>query len=311
VGLIIGNGLSIDLHQSNEALGTWNPSSPLGWDLRAPNHPDEHLLNYLPRFREQVQAIRAEHHDLTDFDVFEAIAAKFIGQDGFDACVTVAEMRHFLALAYSAFQLEVDKLNLGDWRWTLFLRSLRSRLRAVVSFNYELVLERLLAHSGVVFGRVGIDTNYQVMLLKPHGSIDSALHPKIIQAPVGYPLANCIDRNDAPIARLVPGQWLQPRLEVDIVLPMEQSPYLPFQWVRPGYEMFARLGDKLDCLVLAGLSYWGVDRPEINYLLDCLSPRSRIVVVNPHPDPELMARLASFETVRQIAEPTALDAIFD
>jgi hypothetical protein len=183
-------------------------------------------------------------------------------------------------------------------------------LRTIISFNYELVLERLMARCAVSFGRFGIDTNYRAMLLKPHGSIDAALDPHAIVVPVGYPLVNCIDRNDASIVRLAPEHWLEPRLEVDIVLPMEESPYLDFQWVRPGYERFSYIARTLDCLMLIGLSYWEVDRPEIDYVLDCMKSNSTIVVVNPHPNPDLMDRLAGFRSARQIDGPVPIDELF-
>src|SRR5579864_2962955 len=144
LGLVVGNGLALDLHQSQPGLKSWNPSNPLRWDIRAPGHPDRQLLDYLPRFREQIDLARDGTRAVPDFEIFRKVAEGLACRNDFDSCVTVAEMRHFLAIAYSAFQLEVDKLDLISWPWQQFLRSLSKRLTVVVSFNYELVLERLL-----------------------------------------------------------------------------------------------------------------------------------------------------------------------
>jgi hypothetical protein len=69
--------------------------------------------------------------------------------------VTVAEMRHFIALAYAAFQLRADQIDWVSWQWVAILRTLGSRMKVVASFNYDLGLERALDQSHVQNWRVG------------------------------------------------------------------------------------------------------------------------------------------------------------
>ena len=46
VGLVVGNGLSIDLRQSVQAaLANWDTQSPLGWKVATPNAPTTALLS--------------------------------------------------------------------------------------------------------------------------------------------------------------------------------------------------------------------------------------------------------------------------
>jgi hypothetical protein len=291
VGLIVGNGLALDLQATFPELAQWNPSAPLSWQVSALDSPNVDLLDRMPRFQARAAELRAANRTLSDFDIIDSVSRLCGGKSDFQSCVTVAEMRHFLALAYATFQQQADQIDWGSWSWLEIVRTLGSRLKVVASFNYELGFERALETSQVQHWRVGLDQPNGLPVVKPHGSIDAALHPNSIVAPVGYPLANCIDRNDAPLVRLQKGQWLLPRTEVDIVLPLEESPYLDYQWVRPAYELFRRLGHALDTLVVVGISYWAVDRPEIDYLLDSVNAGAKVFLVNPRPPKDLMTKL--------------------
>jgi hypothetical protein len=289
--LIVGNGLAIDLQTSFVELAQWNPTHPLDWNIRALDEPDVPLLDRMPRFQARVAEVRQASPGFSDFDIINAIAQLCVGQWDFESCVTVAEMRHFLALAYAGFQEHADQVDWASWSWLRIVRALGSRLRVVASFNYELAIERALETCQIQHWRVGLDEAKGLPIVKPHGSIDAALHPKSIVVSVGYPLENCVDRNDAPLVRLTKDRWRAPRTEVDIVLPMEESPYLGYQWVQPGYELFRRIGQTLDTLVVAGISYWGADRPEIDFMLESVRAPTKVFVVNPRPPEELLVKL--------------------
>jgi hypothetical protein len=155
VGLIVGNGLALDLQASFRELEQWNPSAPIAWKVSALDAPNVAVLDRMPRFQARVAELRGAGTALSDFDIIDAISRLCGRQSDFDSCVTVAEMRHFIALAYAAFQLRADQIDWVSWQWVAILRTLGSRMKVVASFNYDLGLERALDQSHVQNWRVG------------------------------------------------------------------------------------------------------------------------------------------------------------
>jgi hypothetical protein len=319
IGLIVGNGLSLDivyfLSKSSPSLKeSWNPQKPLSWILPTPDQPHIPLLPCsLPRLAAFVDKIKREGKELSDFDIFERIckhieknnesSKPYIPKSGdsynkaaaekeFNLSCIEAEARHFLAIAYSHFQLQLDLLEIKGWPWLEWINESVKELISIVSFNYDLILETALDKSGATYRRFGIYTeNNGIPILKPHGSIDFEVTG--IMMPTGYPLKNVAIRNDFPIKILRREELNMVRTEADIVLPHEYSPLSTFQWVKPGYAHFQEVGPTLTHCVFLGLSYWDCDRPEIDFLIKHLNQRTKIVVANPEPPKKFMKQITS------------------
>lgn len=296
VGLVAGNGLCIDLRRFLcPSLERWDTQKPLDWRLLTPGKQDTSLFKSLPRFAKAIEKTKQEEKKLSDFDIFDRISRHLARnsplnfEEAFEKAALEEEMRHFLAIAYSHFQLHVDSHDIEGWSWLTWLRKSKRALVYIISFNYDLVLERALDKSGVQFRRFGVrKENTGILMLKPHGSIDFDVEG--INMPVGYPLENVASKNNFPLRCLDESELLQPRTEVDIVLPKEYSPYLDFQWVGPGYKCFNEIGFSLTQCIFAGLSYWECDRQEIDFLLESLAPDVELIVANPKPPTEFLAK---------------------
>lgn len=307
IGLVIGNGFSLSLQQSlAPQLDKWHPSHPLSWCLTTPGRSDTPLLISLPRFAKAITETKRTYPHITDFQVFDQILHR-INEDSINNhhLILKAEMRHFLAIAYSHFQLEVNSHAIDNWSWVSWFKRNCSNFVSIISFNYDLILERLLHVTQIPFHRIGIYHEHRgIPVLKPHGSIDFEVLD--VSHPVTYPLKTLMTYTNSPRRCLKEDELLHPRTEVDIVLPKEYSPFLKFQWVHPGYEWFNQNAWKLTHCYFIGLSYSHADRPEINFLLDCIQPQTEIIYINPDPPKEFIEAAYSRNLRVRLVEPSQL-----
>ncbi len=209
-----------------------------------------------------------------------------------------AEVRHFLALAYSHFDQTVKWRMLLRWKWREWLRQHQNSLQTVVSFNYETSVERALQ---IVLGRPVRSFCVQSqseplypLLFKPHGSIDYVMARGCIGGwEPSYPLKIVSSLNNTSIVQCSRAETLQARIEAFTVLPGELSPYRHFQWVKPLYDKWHMLAASVTHCVVAGISYWECDRPELDFLLSALPKRATVIIANPVPSCDLISFIRS------------------
>jgi hypothetical protein len=289
------------------ALGQWDPRQPLSWVLDTPGKPGVRWLDSLPSLRDAIAEVRSSEPSLSDFEVFQSILGtprqrtsrlriRHARQSRIDVAKpsgsVEAESRHFLAIAYSHFFYATRQLDMRPWRWHKWLCGNAQHIRFVVSFNYDLVLERLLSGWNVCFYRIPFRRDGDaVPVFKPHGLVDYDVTRQFVRFQVGYPLLFHLNLNDVPIVCLPTSSLLVPRREGLTVLPNESSRYRCYQWVKPGYEEFRSCGSSLTHCLFVGQSYMACDRPEIDELLESLDLRAEVIVANPNP-PDLFLRRA-------------------
>lgn len=286
--LIVGNGLSIDL--CNHLRVQLDPSHPFGCPVMTPGKPTRSFLADLPHLQNLIN----NRSGLNDFDVignFLSTLNNDCSQWDSSQTKTYCEIRHFLCVAYSWFQIQLDgHENASEWRWTKWISVNREELVGAFSFNYDLVLERTLARAAISFHRIGVGNKKHGMpIAKPHGSID--FETVGISVPVQYPLRMAIFLNDTPIKVIPSAAWLQPRVQPSLVLPAEASPQSTFQWVSPCWTWFHEQAPSFKRCVIVGLSYWPCDRSEIDFLVNQLPRDCQAYVVNPHPSQEFVELL--------------------
>ena len=277
IALIAGNGLTIDLAREHDL---WHPSEPLDFEFDMPGG-----LPWREALPEMAAMIPCDAQD--SFAALQALPLQ--GNYRLDA-----EVRHFLALAYSHFDHQVQLEMLQRWRWRRWLRQHHRNLHSIVSFNYETSIERALQS---VVGRTiwnacvrNSPTSGYPLLFKPHGSVDIVMAPGYIGGwEPAYPLNNICALNNTPIVQCSRADTLQARIEAFTVLPGEMSPYRDFQWVAPLYNYWQTLAASVTHCVVAGISYWECDRPELNSLLSALPKRANVIIANPEPSEDLLA----------------------
>jgi hypothetical protein len=296
--IVVGNGLTIDLIASSDpALFTdWHPSRPLSWAVRVED--GRPLRDCLPHFFTEVDAVLAAWPHVSDFTVVDRIvklaeerrrSADALGwragqAPGYEAGRLDTEARHFLGIAYSALEAELQRrCSVDEWRWLRYIEGLGKDLLAVMSFNYDTSIERTLTAGGIPFFHCGVEPQAGMPLGKPHGSIDYAMAPGgvHIDQPPAYPINIVMQLIDVPMRRLPVAELARPRHHVEVVPPMAASKIRHFQWVWPIFDAFRQLAPAIERCVFAGLSGWPVDQPELRDVLRVLNPATEVVVANP------------------------------
>lgn len=296
--IVVGNGLTIDLAARSDAslIRDWHPARPLAWTVAT--HDGRSLPDSLPHFYREIDAARAAQPGASDFTLIDGVVkrAQQLGAvadamgwptgsaTSLEAGRLDAEARHFLGLAYSALDLELRARGaFGGWPWVEYLRSLGSSLIAVMSFNYETVMEQALGAAGVPFFHAGVEPQAGAPLGKPHGSVDYEIAPNIIDvggAP-DYPINLVMSLVDAPMNRLASADLTKPRLHVELVPPMGATPRKTRRSIAgPSWRKASKIGQThWNRRIL--VSGWPVDQPELCQVLRTLNKATEVVVANP------------------------------
>ena len=288
IGLLVGNGLSLSvLSAISRGAQSWSTQNPLRWNITNASAPNRFLVDEHPELGTAYRELRDEDPEASDFVLIDRMLRSSSDLHSHDFGSTLAwQLRNYLAMAFSHFQLGVldptIRDSYSDLGWSRWLSVYGSQTLAAISFNYDLVLERLLSAAGISASRPAVEARpLSLPITKPHSSIDFG--PAIN--------VGAIFNSDVPQRLLARDEMLLGRREWTIVLPGEPSQNGELQWVRPGVEDFRQLSSTLTHVVILGLSYWEADRVELDYLLDRVSSDTKVVMANPNPSPEWMERL--------------------
>ena len=322
IALVCGNGLS--LSRVAAAGSDLDPRRPLRWNLRTPGR-DSRLLDDLPGLKAWL-----EHHDpggtRADFaDLIIPFTAGLpphtpIPQELPDEELgAFLDLGHYLAVAYSWFQLDLDRFPMTGWSWLEWCTKHRGRIRAVLSWNYDLAVERLLVraqlpftYAGIgspVFGRKrGVGKRRPAVVAKPHGSCNFAPPPEVqfFSAesdgdegdPLTYPRMIHLSGYDGQIRVLPDRDLYSIRQVADLVLPGEQNRFRKYLgWVRRSWREFQTAASQATQLVVVGFSMAEADRPEFTVMLAGIPQIARTTVVDPTPNPRLVELLEGMSDV--------------
>jgi hypothetical protein len=292
IGLIVGNGLTLDaLSRTTNGLSLWNTRDPLRWNIHHPENPSELLIDLHGRLGPAYRALRTTYPEDGDFALIERLLDSYEVAGSRYGTQVAQELKNYMALSFSYLQLNLLDAAFGasyrDLPWGQWLSAHAVALRIIVSYNWDLVIERLLAATGIGFHRTGMGlTPKGIPLVKPHSSIDTG--------PVGFGgWQGVFANNDWPQTFLTPEEMLRHRVEHSVVLPGEPSPLEDLQWVKPGLDQFGTVGGGLTDLLIVGMSYSLPDRPGLNALIDPLPATTSLILADPNPNAEWLAHLKS------------------
>lgn len=190
-------------------------------------------------------------------------------------------------------KLRKDKIN--NWGWVKFLRSLASNKDVktvnIVSFNYDVWLELILELYGIPFSIAGLSEKKEKFhIFKPHGSI--AFHStKRDKEAYSIQYRDSFDNHPLKDFKYDNKNLDCLNLVNTIIPPAGDSTRLSQMWsseLRNQIKMAATSLGKDDSVVICGLSYWHVDRKEIDTYLSAISPEiENLIMINPNP-PEVL-----------------------
>jgi len=219
------------------------------------------------------------------------------------------ELISYLRVLFSHYNSQVTDEDLKektkDWPWINFIKRANDSAEyesiSIITYNYDIWLERLLKIHNISFnismmngGAFG--ENSKVTLVKPHGSI-SYYHKKqnIAGFSIGYnkpiPVDATIDSfcvNDAiPLSNCLVNALIPPAGDTDR---MKQSWSGQMRTSAAGMSRELEAGDDL---IICGVSYWHVDRSELDEIFTNCSPQTNVFMINPSPNTAMDAVLTS------------------
>lgn len=204
------------------------------------------------------------------------------------------------------------------WSWAKFIRWASAsndydRI-TIITYNYDIWLERVLLKLGVPF-QVGLLQTHspatKITILKPHGSI-SFCHKKVRdKAAFSIQLNRDLLDGDTPDFEVKYDHLDENYLVNPIIPPAGEAGRLNHTWagkIRTECHKAASDLKQTDEMIISGLSYWHVDRAELDEILNGCEPSLNLRLVNPHPTRTFIAVLTSiFENFVAFTSSRALE----
>ena len=191
-----------------------------------------------------------------------------------------------------------DKLD--DWGWLKLIKKAYENTKCesiiIITYNYDIFLERLLRLRHIPFSVGGLENvDQKIVLLKPHGSI-SFSHNQIGDHST-FTIRKSKEMYEAALSdfRINYVDLNKNYLVNALIPPAGDSSRLTYKWANQLREIITGITSQIsgdDKLVISGISYWYVDRQEIDSLLARISKKNiATYLVHPHPPKALSAVL--------------------
>ncbi len=301
--LVVGNGLTkgfINYFQFN-----FDTDSPIDWDTLYHKPFSETEVRFLDDaidLKEYILDRRKKFDGIKDYELLEG----FLNSLGSDWNVwslkqkrLYHQLSNYFAITYSHLQKEMDNYPLHNWPYIQKFDEIRMNLLGIVSFNYDILIERILDYFKHYYHRIGMDkTCNGLVLFKPHGSIDFDKGHETMNLDIQE--GSLCFQNEFTFDHLEKKRWLEPRAQNDIILPTSSTFNLKLSFVRYGYRWVSeKFCDAKRCIFL-GLSYWYCDRPELDLIIKSLDRNCEIILANPNRPDQMLEVLTQkkFNNVR-------------
>lgn len=189
-------------------------------------------------------------------------------------------------------KIDVPNIDLQKWGWSTYLKTLEEDANIsevhIITYNYDIWLERVLQKLNILFEIVGfgaVDSKFKIY--KPHGSI--SFSHKVKKVIDDFKIDYDTDTNDGNITEFtVDYIHLNALNKINAIIPPAgDSNRLDFKWaseIRMKAIEQAKQITKDDEVIFCGMSYWHVDRLEVDTILTHITPNiSNVRVINPNP----------------------------
>lgn len=191
--------------------------------------------------------------------------------------------------------------SITEWGWYKLIRNAYINTAEynkiiIITYNYDIFLERILISNNIPFGVSSFcNGDERITILKPHGSISFA--HKLKNERSAYSIRDAADMYEADTTDFtISYQNLDENYLVNALIPPSgDSSRLTYRWANKIREDAKRLATELaaeDKLIISGLSYWHVDRREIDDILTRINRNTCTYLVNPEPPRALNAVLS-------------------
>lgn len=207
----------------------------------------------------------------------------------------------YLFIYYNSLITEIPD-TARQWAWSKFFKAIQSDASvesiSIVSYNYDIWLERLLNFLDIPFSLPLLATNNEakIKIFKPHGSI-SFLH-KTKLPPESFSINYNNLAVDCPLSDIKHELTdINHHTPVNFIIPPAgesgRSNHTWAQAIRGECVAQANSCKDDDLAIICGISYWHVDRGEIDILLNSMKSNMELLHINPYPSQTLDAVLNS------------------
>lgn len=187
--------------------------------------------------------------------------------------------------------IDIPNEDLSSWAWMNFLEKINNSPEVgkihIVTFNYDIWLERIFKKKNIEFSLSNFENpDKKVVIYKPHGSI--SFSHKVKKEKDAFEIRYDSDSNDGEISEFnIEYSSLDALNSINAIIPPAgDSSRLDFKWAKEIRETTKDIAKNLnrgDELLICGLSYWHVDRLEIDSILTSINPDIEDVkVINPY-----------------------------
>ena len=316
--IILGNGFSIDLIQKLNKTDDINLSNLFAFGDRVcfPKTSEKGFLSakYCPNLwslganstNDNELSTQIINNIITCANVYNLAQKPAIGSElesniYLKAYFELSSYLRYLFIYYNSFVSD-EELKKTSQRLPL-LSYIKSSIEAgdqinIITYNYDIWLERLLQLNDLDFSVNGFDNcKKRIDIYKPHGSISFSFRTKVNDS-APYKIKIATDdiaqeirdfdvvynfENDYPIVN-------------SLIPPAGDSTRFPYGWIgkiRENLSCCIKESKSDDELIIIGISYWHVDRSEIDYILININSNIDLKYVNPYPPADFNAVLSS------------------
>jgi hypothetical protein len=200
-----------------------------------------------------------------------------------------------------------------SWPWYRWIDKHAGIIRAVLSLNYDLIVERALKRSRIPFqypsellradrkSKQLLRRGTPVPVCKPHGSCNFASQLDVGER--GYPMRQHAWLTKAPLRPLRDHELMTARGVVDMIVPGESNNLRQHhKWIAAAEDTFLSSARFVDTLVVAGFSYSKCDQKEFGRLFALMPRIKRTFLVDPSPSNDLRAALEQFSEKVVVAD---------
>lgn len=318
--IILGNGFSIDLvHKMNKAnevdlsnlfrKGEYvvYPKTKQKGFLSRKNTPNLWTLG-ARAYMTNDKSLQLITDIITCANVFNLSFEKKQGESMDNSSVFVnayselSSYLRYLFIYYNSLISEDDLRNILDKIELInYIKQCQANKKKIyiVTYNYDILLERLLLLEEIDFDIYGFtNKDADIIIFKPHGSISFSFNIKVDESSP-YNIRDVI--NEA-VSQNASDFEIKYSLEDDypivnaIIPPAGDSTRFRFGWIkeiRKGIEEIIKNSTSKDEMILFGLSYWHVDRYEIDDILLSMDALMEVIYIDPYPPTSFDAVLSS------------------
>jgi hypothetical protein len=193
----------------------------------------------------------------------------------------------------------------STWPWLDFLKRVGGSGQydrvEIITFNYDPWLERILTQEGIPFcitpmQSVPTSPPVRVFITKPHGSISFCHDQKLDKKSFAINYDKTLVDGELTDFKVSYSDLDDNYLVTPLIPPAGEARRLNQTWASEIQKHCITIAESLtdaDDMLICGLSYWHVDRAELDALLNSCSSAINIKMINPHPSRTLTAVITS------------------